>query len=82
MTEALSVSQLLEASRAQHNRAREARHQGLAVGARASLEIARDLRVRAHELDPAHADPAWALDTKPTHAEYMDFYTRQLARGR
>jgi hypothetical protein len=73
-----TVASLLEASRAAHLRARDARSQKLFVAAKASLELARDLRVQAHTRDPGHQDVAWAAEVKPTHGEYMAFYTQQL----
>lgn len=81
--EALSVAELLAGSRAAHLTYRQ--HAGRvdkdgkvtvpyqedpAVDA---VTKARDLRQRAHDLDPTHTDTAWRADQAP-HDALMQFY--------
>jgi hypothetical protein len=79
MSESLAdqVARLLTASRAAHDRARQARVEKQAETATTELTAARDLRVQAHEADPDHTTPAWAAEN-PGHDAMMDFYTRKL----
>jgi len=42
-----------------------------------ALSQAHDLRVQAHEADPDHTAPAWALEPVP-HAEMMAYYAQVL----
>lgn len=74
------VTRMLIQSRAAHERARTARTNKQLEAHRVELTTARDLRTQAHLLDPDHASPAWALETKPTHGEFMAFYEKQLGK--
>lgn len=82
------VGDLLAASRAAHARYR--RHAGTA-DAKGNITRAYDAtvcepaitdalktRLQAHELDPDHADPAWAQDGAQ-HQKLVTFYERFLA---
>ncbi len=81
----MTVAELLEQSRAAHNRYREAlpqRIDGRIVGGDrpaqiAALTEARDTRAEAATLDPSFSDPAWS---EANHADLMAFYADQLSR--
>jgi hypothetical protein len=77
-----AVARLLRDSRAAHARALTARQQR-SPEAQALLVDARDWRVQAETLDPAHEAPAWAIEahdvTLPSHEAYLTFYRRKLA---
>jgi hypothetical protein len=73
---AADVDRLLTASRGAHERAKSARHHKR-PDALALLIEARDLRVQAHQLDPEHTSPAWALE-ETSHAAYMAFYQQKV----
>lgn len=76
---ALTVRELLAQSRAAHSEYRGLTAARVAKDVRLlALARARDLRVQADTADPAHLDPAWALDKAP-HLELMIFYDQQLA---
>jgi hypothetical protein len=79
MAESLAetVTRLLQASRAAHDRAKTARQQKQTFVAVDELTAARNLRVEAHDADPEHTAPAWATET-PSHAAMMDFYIHKL----
>lgn len=78
----MTVPQLLQKSRDAH-----AAYRRIAdgLGDRASkrvakvaqLRVARDMRQKAHDLDPDHDDPAWLEDRTP-HAVLMAFYAQQV----
>jgi len=81
-----AVERLLTESLAAHVRARQMRHEGnKANGSRNwskrndDLTLARDLRMEAHAMDPAHAAPFWATEN-PGHETMMLFYQRQLGK--
>lgn len=90
----LSIAELLDQSRAAHQRYREAsaamvpdgaggvvRRTGSPSLARTALHDAAVLRQRAEAADPTHADPAWA-DEPPTfdHRALTAFYAQEVAR--
>lgn len=45
--------------------------------ARDALTLALDAREQAHQADPEHVDPAWALDRAP-HGELVAFYRQTI----
>lgn len=82
----MSVAELLAASRAAHQRYRDALDQRTSTGSvipgdpaaqGLSLTEAQRTRLEAHALDPEQTDPAWKADDDQalTH-----FYVLQLAR--
>ena len=79
MAESLAetVTSLLQASRAAHDRAKTARQQKQMSVAVDELTAARNLRVDAHNSDPEHTCVTWASET-PTHAAMMEFYFHKL----
>jgi len=72
------VADLLAASQAAHQTALLLR-QRRDTAHRDHLIRARDLRLEAHAADPAHADPAWALE-RADHDALLVFYARMLER--
>jgi hypothetical protein len=84
MTDAETVTDLLRASLAAHQAALEARQQRDPATASLQLQIAYDLRLQAHRLDPDHTAPAWQAEDRKTprgrdtHSELLAFYRSQL----
>jgi hypothetical protein len=79
------VSDLLAQSMAAHQAALpSSKKQRRPAGWKASLRLARELRVRADALDPKHDDPAWAAEGSKTprgydtHTLLMAFYEGKL----
>ncbi len=80
-----TIGELLAESWRAHGMAAEMRRQRSAPGLRRQqVERALSTRLQAHELDPTHSDPAWALDGKKgpngsdVHADAVTFYRQQL----
>lgn len=81
----VSVSQLLSEAR-EHAKARTRLANRLSANkhhtpdyrkAVAHAQFALEARNQAHQLDPEHADPAWALDAVP-HAELCAFLQKYI----
>ncbi len=86
----MSVADLLEQSRAAHQRSHQFRGQIDATGgmrlrprrSRAGAEIAEalKLRLRADRLDPTHQDPAWEDDLAANRGQSSDALITFLGR--
>ena len=75
-----AVDRLLRESALAHLAALQARQAKQARLAKLELTKAYDLRVEAHDADPAHTAPAWA-ESKASHASLMAFYEQQRTRA-
>lgn len=76
-----TVAQLLSESRAHHDNKNHLANRTVSgqpapdyKGAEAEIAHALAKRLQAHNLDPAHLDPAWSLD-RAKHEDLVAFYT-------
>lgn len=81
-----TVAHLLEQSRAQirlrailANRGTKTQPSPDYLGATTAAQIALDARLQAHQRDPEHTDPAWALDHPAEHDGLVAFLQEYIS---